>query len=118
MTVERDAQEAREPEVGPAAEGPPEFHPYHHPAAGWGAAKSVTKVLMRERALSELAEWSDFALEDRGRLTEPMAREPDTNNATPTRPLDSLVLPMPGFCSPCGRPDTIYRPPTVCAPPS
>ncbi|MGM9333119.1 hypothetical protein [Streptomyces murinus] len=92
MTVERDAQEAREPEVGPAAEGPPEFHPYHHPAAGWGAAKSVT--------------------EDRGRLTEPMAREPDTNNAAPTRPLDSLVLdggvprhvvlafgnpPMPGF---------------------
>ncbi|MGV0688458.1 hypothetical protein, partial [Mycolicibacterium thermoresistibile] len=27
----------------------PEFHPYHHPAAGWGAAKSVTRFLIRER---------------------------------------------------------------------
>ncbi|RSD10849.1 formate dehydrogenase [Amycolatopsis eburnea] len=29
----------------------PEFKPYHHPAAGWGAAKSVTKFLIREREL-------------------------------------------------------------------
>ena len=29
----------------------PEFHPYHHPAAGWGAAKSVTRVLIHEREL-------------------------------------------------------------------
>ena len=27
----------------------PEFRPYHHPAAGWGAAKSVTRFLLRER---------------------------------------------------------------------
>ena len=27
----------------------PEFHPYHHPASGWGAAKSVTRVLIHER---------------------------------------------------------------------
>ncbi|GAA2093965.1 FdhF/YdeP family oxidoreductase [Streptomyces albiaxialis] len=27
----------------------PEFRPYHHPAAGWGAAKSVSRFLLRER---------------------------------------------------------------------
>ncbi|MFE3448336.1 FdhF/YdeP family oxidoreductase [Nonomuraea sp. NPDC059194] len=31
----------------------PEFHPYHHPAAGWGAAKSVSHVLLREREFVE-----------------------------------------------------------------
>ncbi|MEV8046540.1 FdhF/YdeP family oxidoreductase [Streptomyces griseoluteus] len=31
----------------------PEFQPYHHPAAGWGAAKSVTRFLIRERELLE-----------------------------------------------------------------
>ena len=36
---------------GPVARRPPEFHPYHHPAAGWGAATSVTKVLLRQREL-------------------------------------------------------------------
>ncbi|WP_425329196.1 FdhF/YdeP family oxidoreductase [Streptomyces griseofuscus] len=154
MTVERDAQEAREPDVGPAAEGPPEFRPYHHPAAGWGAAKSVTRVLMRERALvdgpraimrmnhensgfdcpgcawpddlkglkldicengikhvtwemtpkrvgreffaahtvSELAEWSDFALEDQGRLTEPMVYDPGTDHYVPITWKDAFEL--------------------------
>ncbi|MFJ8096966.1 FdhF/YdeP family oxidoreductase [Streptomyces griseofuscus] len=154
MTVERDAQEARKPDVGPAAEGPPEFRPYHHPAAGWGAAKSVTKVLMRERALvdgpraimrmnhensgfdcpgcawpddlkglkldicengikhvtwemtpkrvgreffaahtvSELAEWSDFALEDQGRLTEPMVYDPGTDHYVPITWKDAFEL--------------------------
>ncbi|RSN55022.1 formate dehydrogenase [Amycolatopsis sp. WAC 04182] len=29
----------------------PEFKPYHHPAAGWGAAKSVTKFLVQEKEL-------------------------------------------------------------------
>ncbi|UUV30037.1 FdhF/YdeP family oxidoreductase [Amycolatopsis roodepoortensis] len=29
----------------------PEFKPYHHPAAGWGAAKSVTKLLVQEKEL-------------------------------------------------------------------
>ncbi|WP_409493126.1 FdhF/YdeP family oxidoreductase [Amycolatopsis sp. cmx-11-12] len=29
----------------------PEFEPYHHPAAGWGAARSVTKFLVQEREL-------------------------------------------------------------------
>jgi molybdopterin-dependent oxidoreductase alpha subunit len=32
---------------GPKAGGDPEFREYHHPAAGWGAAKSVTRVLTR-----------------------------------------------------------------------
>ncbi|RSN40340.1 formate dehydrogenase [Amycolatopsis sp. WAC 04197] len=32
-------------------ERPPEFKPYHHPAAGWGAAKSVTGFLIREGEL-------------------------------------------------------------------
>ncbi|MGO4754912.1 hypothetical protein AB4212_40995, partial [Streptomyces sp. 2MCAF27] len=29
----------------------PEFRPYRHPAAGWGAAKSVGQFLARERSL-------------------------------------------------------------------
>jgi len=29
----------------------PEFHPYRHPAAGWGAARSVTEVLLRDGEL-------------------------------------------------------------------
>lgn len=29
----------------------PEFTPYHHPAAGWGAARSVTEFLVREGEL-------------------------------------------------------------------
>lgn len=37
--------------MGPAPEGDPEFHPYHHPAASWGAAKSVSRFLVREGAL-------------------------------------------------------------------
>ncbi|MDF3341299.1 FdhF/YdeP family oxidoreductase [Mycolicibacterium septicum] len=123
----------------------PEFHPYHHPAAGWGAAKSVTEFLIRERepidgpraimkmnhedggfdcpgcawpddmkglkldicengikhvtwemthkrcgpeffarhTVSELATWSDFALEDQGRLTEPMMYNSETDHYEP-----------------------------------
>ncbi|MGW1795675.1 FdhF/YdeP family oxidoreductase [Streptomyces sp. NPDC001984] len=134
-----------EPEVGPGPEGEPQFHPYHHPAAGWGAAKSVSRVLVRERALvdgpraimrmnhensgfdcpgcawpddtkglhldicengikhvtwemtnkrvgreffaahsvTELYDWSDFSLEDQGRLTEPMAYDPETDHYVP-----------------------------------
>ena len=122
---------------GPETDQRPSHQAYHHPAAGWGAAKSVTQVLVREHALvdgaraiykmnhenggfdcpgcawpddtkglrldicengikhvtwemthkrvgadffaqhtvSELATWSDFALEDQGRLTEPLVYE-------------------------------------------
>src|SRR5690349_7583832 len=36
---------------GPTTEKQPSQRAYHHPAAGWGAAKSVTHVLLREHAL-------------------------------------------------------------------
>ncbi|MFG3197681.1 FdhF/YdeP family oxidoreductase [Streptomyces sp. NPDC048208] len=39
--------------VDDAGKPAPEFHPYRHPAAGWGAAKSVTRFLIRERELLE-----------------------------------------------------------------
>ena len=32
---------------GPALDGDYSRHPYHHPAAGWGAAESVAGVLAR-----------------------------------------------------------------------
>jgi len=32
---------------GPAPDGDYSRHKYHHPAAGWGAARSVAKVLER-----------------------------------------------------------------------
>lgn len=148
------ARRGVEPQVGSTPEGEPEFHPYHHPAAGWGAAKSVTRVLMRERTLvdgpraimrmnhertgfdcpgcawpddtkglhldicengikhvtwemtgkrvgpaffaahsvSELSAWSDHALEDQGRLTEPMVYDPDTDHYVPIGWHDAFAL--------------------------
>ncbi|MGV9318776.1 FdhF/YdeP family oxidoreductase [Streptomyces sp. NPDC003660] len=132
----------------------PEFQPYHHPAAGWGAAKSVTRFLIRERELlegpkaiqkmnhegkgfdcpgcawpddlkglrldicengikhvtwemthkrvgpaffaahtvSELATWSDAALEDQGRLTHPMRYDADTDTYVPVSWQDAFEL--------------------------
>ncbi|MFE1320214.1 FdhF/YdeP family oxidoreductase [Kitasatospora phosalacinea] len=134
-----------EPSVGAEPSAPPSFEPYRHPAAGWGAARSVAKVLAatgewvegpravlrmnhedggfdcpgcawpddykglhldicengikhvtwemtgkrvgREffaaHTVSELSTWSDFALEDQGRLTEPMVYDPDTDRYVP-----------------------------------
>ncbi|MFJ5234632.1 FdhF/YdeP family oxidoreductase [Kitasatospora sp. NPDC088391] len=134
-----------EPEVGAAPAGPPAVKPYRHPAAGWGAAKSVTKVLARTgewvdgprailkmnhenggfdcpgcawpddykglhldicengikhvtwemtgkrvtreffaaHTVTELSGWSDFALEDQGRLTEPMVYDPESDRYLP-----------------------------------
>ncbi|WP_433566126.1 FdhF/YdeP family oxidoreductase [Nocardia sp. CA-151230] len=131
--------------VGDSDEHEPAFHPYHHPAAGWGAAKSVTGFLAREGELiigprailkmnhentgfdcpgcawpddlkglhldicengikhvtwemthkrvgreffaahtvTELSTWSDFDLENQGRLTEPMSYDPDTDRYVP-----------------------------------
>ncbi len=138
------------------ADGPdqPAFRPYHHPAAGWGAAQSVSRILIRERepidgpraimkmnhedggfdcpgcawpddlkglkldicengikhvtwemthkrcgpdffaqhTVSELATWSDFALEDQGRLTEPMVYNPDTDHYEPISWGDAFAL--------------------------
>ncbi|MEU8973225.1 FdhF/YdeP family oxidoreductase [Streptomyces monashensis] len=140
--------------VGPAPGGEPSFRPYHHPAAGWGAAKSVSRFLLREGVLvdgphaivkmnhenggfdcpgcawpddtkglrldicengikhvtwemtrkrvdrgffarhsvSDLSEWSDFALEDQGRLTEPMVYDPDSDHYVPISWRDAFEL--------------------------
>jgi len=147
-------QDPVEPSIGATPEQPPQFSPYHHPAAGWGAAASVTKVLVGERELvdgprailrmnhenggfdcpgcawpddlkglhldicengikhvtwemtrkrvdraffaahtvTELMEWSDFALEDQGRLTEPMVYEAETDHYVPIRWQDAFAL--------------------------
>ncbi|MGM9385691.1 FdhF/YdeP family oxidoreductase [Streptomyces antibioticus] len=147
-------RQRRGPQVGPTPAGEPDFHPYHHPAAGWGAAKSVSKVLVREHALldgpraimrmnhegdgfdcpgcawpddtkglhldicengikhvtwemtgkrvdrkffaehsvTELSGWSDFALEDQGRLTEPMVYDPESDHYVPITWHDAFEL--------------------------
>jgi molybdopterin-dependent oxidoreductase alpha subunit len=143
-----------EPSVGAPPDALPESHPYHHPAAGWGAAKSVTHVLLEQGELregarailkmnhesggfdcpgcawpdsikgihldicengikhvtwemtrkrtgreffaahtvSELEEWSDFALEDQGRLTEPMVYDAETDHYVPISWKDAFEL--------------------------
>lgn len=129
---------------GPATDGPWSQKNYHHPAAGWGAAKSVSEVFLRQGEISlglplmltmnhpvrgfdcpgcawpddpgvaldicengikhatwemtkkrpgndffaahtvtELATWTDFDLEDQGRLTEPMAYDAATDHYVP-----------------------------------
>lgn len=154
MAISEHDQKHREPRVGPVPKEEPEFHPYHHPAAGWGAAKSVSRVLMREGALvdgpraimrmnhegdgfdcpgcawpddtkglhldicengikhvtwemtgkrvgrdffaahsvTELFGWSDFDLEDQGRLTEPMVYDPESDHYVPIRWHDAFEL--------------------------
>ncbi|MET7288097.1 FdhF/YdeP family oxidoreductase [Streptomyces sp. NPDC005573] len=149
-----EAEDQLEPQVGPTPEGFPHFHPYHHPAAGWGAAKAVTKFLLREgefldgpramfkmnhedggfdcpgcawpddmkglkldicengtkhvmwemthkratpelfarHTVSEMYEWSDFKLEDQGRLTHPMVYDPDTDHYVPISWHDAFEL--------------------------
>ncbi|QFZ72445.1 FdhF/YdeP family oxidoreductase [Streptomyces fagopyri] len=131
--------------MGPSTDKKPSQVHYHHPAAGWGAAKSVTHVLVKERALvdgpraifrmnhentgfdcpgcawpddtkglkldicengikhvtwemtpkrvgadffaahtvSELSTWTDFALEDQGRLTQPLVYDAATDRYVP-----------------------------------
>jgi molybdopterin-dependent oxidoreductase alpha subunit len=148
------AQAEPEPTVGAVPTERPDFQPYHHPAAGWGAAKSVTAFLMREgeyvdgpravmkmnhenggfdcpgcawpddlkglkldicengikhvtwemtrkrvdraffaaHSVSELSEWSDFALEDQGRLTEPMVYDAATDHYVPISWRDAFAL--------------------------
>ncbi|MEU9736714.1 FdhF/YdeP family oxidoreductase [Streptomyces sp. NPDC048002] len=156
MNAPHDDQgtEPTEPAVGPAAEGEPQFKPYHHPAAGWGAADSVTRFLLRERTLvdgpraimkmnhedggfdcpgcawpddtkglkldicengikhvtwemtrkragrdlfarhtvSEMSTWSDFELENQGRLTEPLVYDADTDHYRPISWKDAFEL--------------------------
>ncbi|AUG81372.1 formate dehydrogenase [Kitasatospora sp. MMS16-BH015] len=135
----------KEPEESKAEPGAPEYRPYRHPAAGWGAAKSVTRFLVRAgeyvdgpravmkmnhedggfdcpgcawpddlkglkldlcengikhvtwemtrkrvdreffaaHTVTELSGWSDFALEDQGRLTEPVVYDPASDRYVP-----------------------------------
>ncbi|MFC4376120.1 FdhF/YdeP family oxidoreductase [Nocardia halotolerans] len=133
----------------------PEFKPYHHPAAGWGAAKSVTEFMVvkekepllgtraimkmnhenggfdcpgcawpdsikgihldicengikhvtwemtRKRVgpeffakhtVAELSTWSEFDLENQGRLTEPMSYDPVTDHYVPISWADAFEL--------------------------
>ncbi|MEV6104226.1 FdhF/YdeP family oxidoreductase [Streptomyces sp. NPDC051940] len=154
LSTDEAAQKALEPRVGPTPQGPPEFHPYHHPAAGWGAAKSVSRVLVREgelvdgpraimrmnhentgfdcpgcawpddtkglrldicengikhvtwemtrkrvgreffaaHSVTELFQWSDYDLEDQGRLTEPMVYDPESDHYVPISWKDAFEL--------------------------
>ncbi|MEV6978992.1 FdhF/YdeP family oxidoreductase [Kitasatospora sp. NPDC093806] len=140
--------------MGPTPEGEPRVRPYHHPAAGWGAAKSVTRFMVREGALvdgpraimkmnhertgfdcpgcawpddtkglhldicengikhvtwemtrkrvgreffaahsvTELSGWSDYALENQGRLTEPMVYDAATDYYVPITWKDAFAL--------------------------
>lgn len=154
MSANSDSQEPREPEIGPAPDAKPEFRPYHHPAAGWGAARSVSRFLVREGALvdgpraimrmnhenkgfdcpgcawpddtkglhldicengikhvtwemtrkrvgreffaahsvTELSGWSDYDLENQGRLTEPMVYDPGSDHYVPISWKDAFEL--------------------------
>ncbi|MCP2341398.1 FdhF/YdeP family oxidoreductase [Actinomadura rupiterrae] len=141
---ETDAETRPLPPVGAPPKGRPTSEPYTHPAAGWGAAMAVSKVLFTERevlrgaremfkmnhedggfdcpgcawpdtkdltldlcengikhtawemtgkrvtrdffarhTVSELSEWPDYALEDQGRLTEPMVYDRATDRYVP-----------------------------------
>jgi len=138
---------------GPVTNHAPEQKAYHHPAAGWGAALNVGKILVHQRAMreapgilfrmnhdgrgfdcpgcawpddpkvrmdicengvkhatwemtskevgreffaahtvSELSSWSDFALEDAGRLTEPMVYDAVTDRYVPITWDDAFAL--------------------------
>ncbi|QTF73552.1 FdhF/YdeP family oxidoreductase [Arthrobacter woluwensis] len=147
-------EEPRQGGYGPVAKGEPSQHPYHHPAAAWGAATSVMKVLIREKELlagskamfsmnhpikgfdcpgcawpddnkglkldicengikhvtwemthkrvgreffaahtvSELSDWTDFDLENQGRLTEPMVYDPETDHYVPITWQEAFAL--------------------------
>ncbi len=154
VSTGKEAQEPLEPRVGPVPEGDPEFRPYRHPAAGWGAAKSVTRFLVEERALvdgpraimrmnhenggfdcpgcawpddtkglhldicengikhvtwemtpkrvgreffaahsvTELYGWSDYDLENQGRLTEPMVYDAESDHYVPISWKEAFAL--------------------------
>ncbi len=139
---------------GPITDEPWSQKPYHHPAAGWGAAKSVGQILVKERepvkgpvallrmnhgisgfdcpgcawpdavqplmldfcengvkhvtwemtrkrttpeffaehTVTELSQWTDFALEDQGRLTEPVVYDEATDRYLPISWDDAFQL--------------------------
>jgi molybdopterin-dependent oxidoreductase alpha subunit len=145
--------ESPAPGCGPRTDDAPSRRDYVHPAAAWGAARSVGKVLLRQRTVrkardivfrmnhegegfdcpgcawpddptvrmdicengvkhaswemtakrvgreffathtvTELMAWSDFALEDSGRLTEPMSYDPATDRYVPIAWDDAFAL--------------------------
>jgi molybdopterin-dependent oxidoreductase alpha subunit len=139
---------------GPAEAGKVSRRDYEHPAAGWGASRSVVHVLMESReplegprailkmnhedggfdcpgcawpddykglhldicengvkhatwemthkrvgatffaghTVAELSSWSDFALEDQGRLTEPLVYDPARDTYVPIAWADAFEL--------------------------
>ena len=139
---------------GPSTTKPWSSSPYHHPAAAWGAARSVSKVLISERELfagtkamlemnhpvrgfdcpgcawpdsnhgvkldicengikhvtwemthkradadffarhtvAELSQWTDFDLEDAGRLTEPLVYDASSDRYVPISWDDAFTL--------------------------
>ncbi|MDI2125712.1 FdhF/YdeP family oxidoreductase [Yinghuangia seranimata] len=54
--------------------------------------KRADRELFAAHTVRELREWSDFALEDQGRLTEPMAYDPDTDHYVPISWADAFQL--------------------------
>ncbi|MEU6574707.1 FdhF/YdeP family oxidoreductase [Streptomyces sp. NPDC046805] len=65
--------------MGPVPKGPPESKPYTHPAAGWGAAKAVTEVLIDEReVVVGSLEMLKLNQEDSGGFDCPGCAWPDT----------------------------------------
>ncbi|WP_219844921.1 FdhF/YdeP family oxidoreductase [Microbacterium sp. MYb64] len=146
--------EPRQGGYGPRTTAAWSRKPYHHPAAGWGAAKSVGQVLLRERepiagsgamlimnhgvsgydcpgcawpddpgnlrldicengikhvtwemthkrvdrqffashTVAELSSWTDFDLEDQGRLTEPMSYDSASDRYVPISWDDAFAL--------------------------
>ena len=147
-------QGPRQGGYGPRTTAPWSRKPYHHPAAGWGAAISVGEVLLRQRepiagsgamlimnhgasgfdcpgcawpddpgnlrldicengikhvtwemtrkrvdrqffaehTVAELRSWTDFDLEDQGRLTEPMSYDAVTDRYVPITWDDAFAL--------------------------
>ncbi|MFE6920782.1 FdhF/YdeP family oxidoreductase [Nocardia sp. NPDC057663] len=148
-----------DPDSGPSGNGHreavPKVKPYHHPAAGWGAAMAVgkfmvlkehepligTKAILKmnhashgfdcpgcawpdatdgllldvcengikhvtwemthkrctpeffaEHTVSELATWSDYDLEDQGRLTHPMVYDAETDHYVPISWADAFEM--------------------------
>jgi molybdopterin-dependent oxidoreductase alpha subunit len=54
--------------------------------------KRVDRAFFASHTVTELSGWSDFALEDQGRLTEPMSYDPATDNYVPISWSDAFAL--------------------------
>ncbi|WP_220347220.1 FdhF/YdeP family oxidoreductase [Microbacterium bovistercoris] len=54
--------------------------------------KRVGREFFAAHTVSELAEWTDFALEDQGRLTEPMTYDAETDRYVPIRWHEAFAL--------------------------